>query len=112
MLNQLQYHAQKDENIIDSLRKENKALLAKVTSRNNELINLKSVIEDLKDMVATLTNKENIKPRTIYYYCYCWTHGRTGTKDHTSFNCPNKAKGHRNNATIAYRLLGSNKKCD
>jgi len=63
-------------------------------------------------VVATLTNKENIKPRTMHYYCYCWTHGRTGTKDHTSFNCSNKAKGHRNIVTIAYHLSGSNKKCD
>jgi len=112
MLNQLQHHAQRDENIIDSLREENKALLTKVTSRNDELTNLKSAIEDLKDVVATLTNKENIKPCTMHYYYYYWTHGRIGTKDHTSFNCPNKAKGHRNIATIAYRLLGSNKKCD
>jgi hypothetical protein len=40
---------------------------------------------------------------------YCWTHGHCISKEHTSATCANKAMGHRNNATAANTLGGSEK---
>ena len=40
---------------------------------------------------------------------YCWTHGHRISKDHTSATCSNKATGHRDDATAANTLGGSEK---
>jgi hypothetical protein len=40
---------------------------------------------------------------------YCWTHGHRISKDHTSATCSNKATGHRDDATAANTLSGSEK---
>ena len=45
------------------------------------------------------------------YYCYCWTHGKTGNPEHTSQTCPNKANNHVKTATIADRKGGSARYC-
>ena len=40
---------------------------------------------------------------------YCWTHGHCISKEHTSATCVRKATGHRNDATSANILRGSEK---
>jgi hypothetical protein len=40
---------------------------------------------------------------------YCWTHGSSNNRRHTSATCKNKAPGHRDNATAANPLGGSTK---
>ncbi len=40
---------------------------------------------------------------------YCWTHGHRCSKGHTSASCTNKALGHRDDATAANTLGGSDK---
>ena len=40
---------------------------------------------------------------------YCWTHGHRIRKDHTSATCAAKATGHRDDATAATTLGGSEK---
>ncbi len=40
---------------------------------------------------------------------YCWTHGHRIGKDHTSATCAHKAASHRNDATAANTLGGSEK---
>ena len=93
ILNQLKYHAEKDEATIDNLHKENKVLLTKVTSNNKEVTSLKNLVKDLKDIIKALDNKENIKPHSQYYYNYYWAYSRTGDSDDNSQIYLNKAKG-------------------
>jgi hypothetical protein len=38
---------------------------------------------------------------------YCWTHGHKVSKEHTSATCGNKAAGHRDDATLANTMGGS-----
>ena len=38
---------------------------------------------------------------------YCWTHGHRISKEHTSATCTHKATGHRDDATTANTLGGS-----
>ena len=38
---------------------------------------------------------------------YCWTHGLSPQRNHTSITCLNKAEGHRDDAT-AFRMRGGN----
>ena len=38
---------------------------------------------------------------------YCWTHGLSPQRNHTSITCLNKAEGHRDDAT-AFRMRGNN----
>jgi hypothetical protein len=40
---------------------------------------------------------------------YCWTHGSSNNRRHTSATCKNKAPGHRDDATAANPLGGSTK---
>ena len=40
---------------------------------------------------------------------YCWTHGHHISKEHTSATCARKATGHRDDATVANTLGGSEK---
>jgi hypothetical protein len=40
---------------------------------------------------------------------YCWTHGHRISREHTSASCANKATGHRDDATAANTLGGSEK---
>ena len=41
--------------------------------------------------------------------CYCLTHGRTRTNNHTSKICNNKKEGHQDNASLNDRKNGNNK---
>ena len=75
-----------------------------------------STIQELKNEIASLkansNNKNidpNINPKTGKpWRRYCWTHGCC---THSSRNCPNKAPGHKNNATFKNRQGGSNENC-
>jgi hypothetical protein len=49
-------------------------------------------------------NKENENTEGLYY---CWTHGLSKSKIHTSVTCIRKMKGHRDEAT-AFNMLGGN----
>ena len=39
---------------------------------------------------------------------YCWTHGLSDNKDHTSRPCTNKATGHKEDATLSNMMGGNN----
>jgi hypothetical protein len=46
---------------------------------------------------------------TLSEKTYCWTHGSSNNRRHTSATCKNKAPGHRDDATAANPLGGSTK---
>ena len=72
-----------------------------------------STIQELKKEIASLKATKNVDP-TINpktgkpWRRYCWTHGCC---PHSSKNCPNKAPGHKDNATFKNRQGGSNENC-
>ncbi len=43
---------------------------------------------------------------------YCWTHGKTCNRNHTSSSCRTKREGHQDNATLEDRMNGSNINCE
>jgi hypothetical protein len=45
---------------------------------------------------------------TPFLGIYCWTHGRWVSQHHTSATCGSKATGHKDNATSANTMGGSN----
>jgi hypothetical protein len=45
--------------------------------------------------------------RNLHRGNYCWTHGHRVSKEHTSATCFNKAAGHKDDATLANTMGGS-----
>ena len=90
-----------------------------VTS-NITLDTLLSTIKDLKAELTTIkssqqtcppvvSNNDEINPRRGKpWKRYCWTHGCC---THHGRNCPNRTKGHKDEANFKNRLGGSNKGC-
>ena len=51
-----------------------------------------------------VANSVNLEGGTMYY---CWTHGLSTNRNHTSATCLNKAEGHKDDAT-AFKMKGGN----
>ena len=118
-LNQLMDTTRRDEEQITSLREQNACILAKVTTNNRYDADLKVVIRALQSALKALDDKENRPPqraidrhnsnnlRKPECYCYCWSHGCTGSIDCTNRNCTNPSTRHNKCAFIADSKGGS-----
>ena len=85
---------------------------ATLTEQVSELQTLFSTLDSkLTCILASMTGTPNLNTRQNTDTSYCWTHGCTHTKNHTSQNCRNKAEGHQSEATLHNRMGGSNKYC-
>ena len=77
----------RDEEQLTTLREHNNYLIAKVTSKTEDIADLKSAIKELQSIVKTLGGKENRPPlggidnrrlannklKGLGYYYYFWT---------------------------------------
>ena len=111
VLNQIKSEAEKDDETIKDLRAHNNYLMCQAVGRTEEVNELQQLMKDLRQLASKLNTPTdpNKKERLLHqdFYCYCWTHGRTGTRRHTSANCSNPQDGHDKTATIADRKKGS-----
>ena len=116
VLTQVQEEATRDESVIQDLKCQNENLLCQMTKKSDEVSELKSLVRDMKDLVSKLTYATSRRREGAIkqqkYYCYCWTHGKTGKPEHTSQTCTNKADNHVKTATIADRKGGSARYCE
>ena len=120
-LNQLMEATRRDEEHINSLREQNSYLMSKMTAKNSDTADLKLAMQALHSAVRNLGDKENSTPtrsssriffnklKKSEHYCYYWSHGRTGSHDHTSNSCANKKDGHKDCAFMNDRKGGSDK---
>ena len=116
VLTQVQEEATRDESVIQDLKCQNENLLCQMTKKSDEVSELKSLVKDMRDLVSKLTyitsrRSEGAKKHQKYY-CYFWTHGRTGQPEHTSQNVNRSADNHVKTATIADHKGGSAKNCE
>ena len=79
------------------------AMTAKVTNLETTIAKLESKI----DKLITLSSRRSTYDRNSNYYC--WTHGRTFNSNHTGKNCTQRKDGHKEDATLANRMGGSDR---
>ena len=112
VLNQIKSEADKDDETIKDLRAHNTYLMCQAVGRTEEVNDLQQLMKDLRQLASKLNTPTdpNKKERLLHqdFYCYCWTHVRTGSRRHTSTTCSNPQDGHDKTATIADRKKGSN----
>jgi hypothetical protein len=100
-LDNLALAATNDKTVLEQLTAANLALtstVATLTATNKKLANkAKSVTPSTPGKAAKHPHPGN----------YCWTHGHRVSKDHTSATCGNKAAGHKDDATLANTMGGS-----
>ena len=91
--------------------------LANVATQGDSTIattlqDLTSTLQALKDKVDGIDQAGKKRKKNNNSKFYCWTHGRTRNKNHTSDTCINKQEGHKEDATLDNRKGGSNKYCN
>lgn len=100
-LDNLALAATNDKTVLEQLTAANLALtstVATLTATNKKLADkAKSVTPGTPGKAAKHPHPGN----------YCWTHGHRVSKDHTSATCGNKAAGHKDDATLANTMGGS-----
>ena len=93
------------------------AALANVATQRDRTIattlqGLTNTLQALKDKVDGIDQAGKERKKNNNSKFYCWTHGRTRNKNHTSGTCINKKEGHKEDATLDNRKGGSNKYCN
>ena len=74
---------------------------------------LSNTIKMLQMQLETMMqSKPPTRNRNNFSTSYCWTHGRTKNKKHTSATCRNRAEGHKEEATLTNKMGGSTKYCE
>ena len=111
--------AQADRATVAQLSSANATLTSQVASLQTMLSNLQATLSSMQANNNNGTNNNNnrnnrpfprdYEPNSKHY---CWTHGLTRRRGHTSANCRNKDEGHQDDATFRDRKGGSNAFCD
>ena len=100
-----------DRNIIAQLTQAN----AELTSTNKKLVQqMEDAVKSIRTLMENDAKREKEKSERAKTYNerfdpngYCWSHGYKVTFDHTSCNCTVKKPGHKDNATRANTMGGS-----
>lgn len=104
-----------DTSTISTLTTQNETLTTQLANATTDLLDMKMLVEKLCKEVNELKTANNNNRRSGNRNkndkSYCWTHGRTRNKLHTSQTCRNKASGHKDEATLDSRMGGSDKWC-
>jgi len=105
-----------DTSTISTLTSQNETLQTQLANATTDLISMKTLVESLCKEVSELkesrsTNSRKRINRNKNDTSYCWTHGRTRNRLHTSESCRNKAEGHNSAATLTNKLGGSDRYC-
>ena len=110
---------QADRATVAQLSSANATLTSQVASLQTMLSNLQATLSSMQANNNNGTNNNNnrnncpfsrdYEPNSKHY---CWTHGLTRRRGHTSANCRNKDEGHQDDATFRDRKGGSNAFCD
>lgn len=86
---------------------------AALSARDNEIADLKEQLATALAVKANPTptprDRRSKKVDHTQPTFYCWTHGFTNNKDHSSKTCQHKKEGHKAEATKEKQLGGSNK---
>ena len=106
-LDNLALAATNDKTVLDQLTAANLALTGTIAT-------LTAAIKKLADKASAGTAGTPRTPgtpgkgvRNPHRGNYCWTHGHRVSKEHTSATCFNKAPGHKDDATLANTMGGS-----
>jgi hypothetical protein len=106
-LDNLALAATNDKTVPDQLTAANLALTGTIAT-------LTAAIKKLADKASAGTagtprtpGKPGKGVRNPHRGNYCWTHGHRVSKEHTSATCFNKAPGHKDDATLANTMGGS-----
>jgi hypothetical protein len=102
-----------DRSTVASLTSTNSSLSTELTEATAKLNAATQEISTLKVQIASLqTNRQTEgggrdRPRYAPNSNYCWTHGYKVNNRHTSSTCTNKREGHKDEATRADNMGGS-----
>jgi hypothetical protein len=111
-LDYLALAATKDTAILQQLTSANLALTATIrtlTATNKKLVDATAPAKGTPTAgTPSVTPGEGVRIPP-HPGNYCWRHGRRISKEHTSATCARKAMGHRDDATVANTLGGSEK---
>jgi hypothetical protein len=77
-----------------------------LTAANKKLLEALAKKSPATTPSTPATPRPSNKPFPGYY---CWTHGHCVSQSHTSATCSNKAAGHKDTATVANTMGGSDK---
>jgi hypothetical protein len=108
-LDNLALAATNDKTVLEQLTAANLALtatIATLTATNKKLADKASA--GTAGTPRTPGKPSNVT-RNPHRGNYCWTHGHKVSKEHTSATCFNKAAGHKDDATLANTMGGSDK---
>lgn len=103
-----------DTTTISTLTTQNETLQTQLANATSDLISMKQLVESLCKEVNNLkegSQRRRRPNRNANDKSYCWTHGRTRNKLHTSKTCRTRAEGHQNEATLDNRMGGSAMYC-
>lgn len=112
---------QADRATVAQLTTANATLTTQVTSLQTMLSNLQATLSSMQANSNNNHNNNNSNNRNNRPFPrdyepnskhYCWTHGLTRRRGHTSANCRNKDEGHQDDATFRDRKGGSCAFCD
>ena len=106
-INQVQEKTNQDSQNFKQLCDRHDQLLLKLEERYNEIDQLKRKVLSLEKTVTKLSGitTDNTSPNNNPKY-YCWTHGYTNSRYHTSRSCNDRADGHVSKATHRNRQGG------
>ena len=105
-----------DTSTISTLTTQNETLQSQLANATTDLMSMWTLVETLCKEVSDLkkqqpNNSRKCTNRNKNDTSYCWTHGRTRNRLHTSESCRNKAEGHKSEATLENKLGGSERYC-
>ena len=104
-----------DTSTISTLTTQNETLNKQLANATADLMSMKTLVENLCKEVGELKNSQSTRKRggnrNKNDNSYCWTHGRTRNKLHTSQTCRNKSDGHQDTASLDNRMGGSDRFC-
>ena len=90
-------------NLAEATELDREAFAALVTTNSNLTKQLTEALEEIKKLKKRLNNRRAPEPNNNY----CWTHGYSVHKNHTSATCRNPAAGHQREATRDNPMGGS-----
>ena len=90
-------------NLAEATASDREAFAALVTTNSNLTKQLTEALEEIKKLKKRLNNRRAPEPNNNY----CWTHGYSVHKNHTSATCRNPAEGHQREATRDNPMGGS-----
>mmetsp|Transcript_19484 Transcript_19484/g.28690 ORF Transcript_19484/g.28690 Transcript_19484/m.28690 type:complete len:408 (+) Transcript_19484:103-1326(+) len=114
-----------DRNVVANLTTANATLAAQVKNLTKQAKKHEEQFEEMQESLTEIlrvikkgnkkgsgnqkrgNRRNNDEADTKVYYC--WTHGVTNSKWHTSCTCSNRADGHKVQATVLNRMGGSTK---